>query len=74
MESLAEAIRVITPFYSQRPEAHEQFIQSFCLQYMVAAQAANVAPDYALLAPLMADHVTLQSPELPDPTGVGGPA
>jgi len=62
MEPLAEAIRLLTPFFSRLPQAHAPLMQGLCSVYLQAAQSANLAPDNALLGPVAAIFEKLGSP------------
>src|ERR1019366_2170263 len=54
VDSLAEAMRIITPFFSRLPQAHAPLMQTIRDLYLSAAQAAAVAPDSAILDPVTA--------------------
>jgi tetratricopeptide (TPR) repeat protein len=54
LASLAEALRLLTPFFSELPLAYGKLIQTIRGLYLRAAEAANVAPDTTLLAPVSA--------------------
>ncbi|HEY6342678.1 MAG TPA: tetratricopeptide repeat protein [Bryobacteraceae bacterium] len=51
MESLADGIHVLTPFFVRLPEAYAPLMHWIRDLYLQAAQAAGVEPDPALLAP-----------------------
>jgi tetratricopeptide (TPR) repeat protein len=53
LEALAQAIRLLTPLFSKLPLAHGRLMQNIYDQYLRAAEAANVAPDMTLLAPVI---------------------
>jgi tetratricopeptide (TPR) repeat protein len=54
MGSLAEAIRILTPFLSRLPHAHAPLARFLCSVYLQAAQAAEIEPDLTLLTPMTA--------------------
>lgn len=51
MGAFEEAIRVLTPFFSQLPEAYAALMEAIRGLYAGAAQAGGVAPDATLLGP-----------------------
>jgi len=63
VESLAEAIRLLTPCFSRLPRAHAPLMQAIRGLYLEATQAANVASDTAILGPVIAVFEALNSPE-----------
>lgn len=65
IESLAEAIRLLTPFFSRLPQVHAPLMQGTCSDYVQAAEAAGVAADMALPSPVIAVFEKIKST---DPT------
>ncbi len=67
MEPLAEAIRLLTPFFARRPQAHAGLMQTMCRNYLQVAQSAAISPDAALLAPANAIFEKLHGEGTLDP-------
>ena len=63
MEPLAEAIRLLTRFFAQSPQAHAPQMRWLFGLYIEAAESAHVDPDLTLLAPVIAVLERLSSPE-----------
>src|ERR1019366_509769 len=63
MEPLAEAIRILSPFFSRLPQAHAPLMQVIRDLYLIAAQAPGVTHDSAILDPVAAIFERLKSPE-----------
>ena len=53
MERLAEAIRILTPFFTRLPQAHGPLMQTLLNWYAQAAEAAEVEMDSGLIAPVV---------------------
>jgi tetratricopeptide (TPR) repeat protein len=52
--SFAEAVRILSPFFAARPQAHLRLMQTIHRWYLQAVEAAGLAPDIDLLAPVVA--------------------
>jgi hypothetical protein len=65
MASFAQAIRILTPFFAELPQAHLGLMQRMCQDCLRLGEAAALAPDTDLLAPLIAVFEELNSPEQP---------
>jgi tetratricopeptide (TPR) repeat protein len=63
IEPLAEAIRLLTPFFSMLPQAHAPLMRYICALYALATLSVDVAPDIALLSPVAAAFEKLNSSE-----------
>ena len=63
LESLAEAMSILTPFFSQLPRAYAPLMKDARDSYLSTAQSAGVAPDSAILDPVTAIFEKLNSPE-----------
>jgi tetratricopeptide (TPR) repeat protein len=61
LEPLAEAIRLLTPFFTRQPQAHAPLMQGICGLYFQAAQSAGIVPDTNLLAPVIAVFEKIES-------------
>ena len=53
MASFAEAIGILTPFFLGLPQAHGGLMAAICKNYLEAAKAAGLEPDFALLGPVV---------------------
>ena len=65
MDPLAEAIVILTPFFSRLPQAHAALMQAIRDSYLNAAKASGVAPDTALLEPVTAIFERVNPAERP---------
>jgi tetratricopeptide (TPR) repeat protein len=66
LEPLTEAVRLLTPFFSDLPLAHGRLMRDICGGYLRTAGAAKVAPDGALLGPVIAVFDRVNSAESPE--------
>jgi hypothetical protein len=66
MAPLAEAINLLTPFFSRLPQAHAPLMQSISAIYLRAAESAQVAPDIAVLGPVLEVFESLNPSQPPE--------
>jgi hypothetical protein len=61
VDTLSEAIGLLTPLFSRLPQAHAPLMASLCRSYLQTTEAAGVVPDTALLDPVVEIFKTLKS-------------